>query len=287
MTALATFNFDGLGRVQISNDDYAFHAGVGRHHLAIRVGVTADWLPEGAAEHVPLALLTTTVRLTQPNHQHLADAAPVVVELRGHVTPHDVFIDLDDNQIIGIEQARDSGDVVLNLRLQLTVLNTPSLAYATGIVDAPARIPASRWIEMLDQSGAELAVVIRVSSPLTPGSPALADDTSASLARAAEWLRRGRDELRDGQYQNSIASCRLALENLERLVALPGEKKVRGIDPSQRTQDERWAAMYYDTRSLASAAHHDDDIPEKFVWTRTDAEAILATSAALVRRLSA
>lgn len=283
MTNLATFNFDSLGRVQATDDGYAFYAGIGRHHLAIRVGITADWLPDGAAEEVPLALLTSTLRLTQPFDRHLATPAPTIVELRGYSTAHELAVDLDDNQLIGIEQARAGGDIVLHLSLQLTLLNALSLAYATRVVDATVRIRASRWVEMLDQAGTEVAVVIRVPSPLGSSVP---DDATPSLTRAAEWLRDARDALRDGRHQACVASCRHALENLGALADMPGEAHVRRTNPSERSQDERWAATYYDTKSLASAAHHDDEITKEFVWTRADAEAILATTAALVRRLS-
>ncbi|GHE80254.1 hypothetical protein GCM10017786_07910 [Amycolatopsis deserti] len=41
---------------------------------------------------------------------------------------------------------------------------------------------------------------------------------------------------------------------------------------AQRTQEQRWAAIYHDVKSMSSAAHHDDSTTEGFSWSRADAE---------------
>jgi hypothetical protein len=65
---------------------------------------------------------------------------------------------------------------------------------------------------------------------------------------------------------------------------LPSAKQVSAVPPQQRTQQQRWAAIYHDRASMASAAHHDDETTDGFTWTRTDAEAILVTTAGLLNR---
>ena len=52
-------------------------------------------------------------------------------------------------------------------------------------------------------------------------------------------------------------------------------------------QDQRWAAIYYGVKSMASAAHHDDYSTLGFVWQRADAEAILAATTGLLLRFTA
>ena len=78
---------------------------------------------------------------------------------------------------------------------------------------------------------------------------------------------------------------RRVLENLAHLVRLPTAGEVFNVKPDERTQEQRWAAIYYSVKSLAHAAHHDDQRTAGFTWTRADAEAVLAATAGLLRRL--
>lgn len=84
-----------------------------------------------------------------------------------------------------------------------------------------------------------------------------------------------------GALRGDVSSV---LENVARLVSLPSATALSKIKPEDRSQDERWAAIYYDVKSMASAAHHDDGTTEGFTWRRNDAEAILAATAGLLAR---
>lgn len=81
-----------------------------------------------------------------------------------------------------------------------------------------------------------------------------------------------------------MATCRRVLENVSRLVDIPSAKSVVDTPAAQRTQEQRWAAIYHDVRSMANAAHHDDNTAEDLSWSRADAEAILAATAGLLGR---
>jgi hypothetical protein len=67
------------------------------------------------------------------------------------------------------------------------------------------------------------------------------------------------------------------------------------IRAEERTQDQRLAAIYYDLKSMVSAAHHDDDTTDGFTWNqaagftwnRAAADAILAATAGLLTRYTA
>lgn len=83
-----------------------------------------------------------------------------------------------------------------------------------------------------------------------------------------------------------MATCRKVLENISRLVTLPSAKSIARTAPEERDQQQRWAAVFYDVRSVASAAHHDDATTDGFSWTCVDAEAVLATTASLLARYS-
>lgn len=76
---------------------------------------------------------------------------------------------------------------------------------------------------------------------------------------------------------------------------LPSAREVFDTLAEHRTQDQRWAAIYYDVRSMANATHHsmanathhDDGTTIGFTWSRADVEAILAATAGLFVRYTA
>ncbi|MFI5950396.1 hypothetical protein ACIA8B_22800 [Micromonospora chalcea] len=148
------------------------------------------------------------------------------------------------------------------------------------------RIPRTRWLELLNQAGTEVDVLVRVPSPLTDSAlttpPASSNEDAASLAQATARLRQARAELRDQQWEHCVATCRRVLENISRLVNIPSSRSVSNTPADQRTPDQRWAAIYWDIKSMANAAHHDDGTTAGFAWSRADAEAILATTAGLL-----
>lgn len=55
----------------------------------------------------------------------------------------------------------------------------------------------------------------------------------------------------------------------------------------QWNQALRWAAIYRDFKSMANAAHHDDETTEGFTWSRADAEAVLAAMVGFLGRYTA
>jgi hypothetical protein len=196
-------------------------------------------------------------------------------------------IDLSDDQLIALERARGEDDVILRLDLKATLLQPPAGTHPVADEQATLRIPRHRWLQLLDQAGTEVGIVIRVRSPLTdpdlkPAPAANAKDV-ASFGQATGRLRQARAELRDGQSEHCIATCRKVLENVALLAQLPDAKSLTPA-VGQRTQDERWAAIYHAVKSMTHAAHHDDTNTSQFTWTRADAEAILAMTAGLLTR---
>ncbi len=120
-----------------------------------------------------------------------------------------------------------------------------------------------------------------------PVQPPNSTTDAASLAQATARLRQARDELKDHRYEHSVATCRRVLEIIGRLVDIPAAGDVFKLKAAERTQEQRWAAIYYGVLSLASAAHHDDEVTTDFFWSRPDAEAVLAATAGLLARFIA
>ncbi|MEV4201094.1 hypothetical protein [Micromonospora globbae] len=285
---MASLRYPPFGQIHVSFKDVQLTPGVANHRLVLPVQVTGTWLDAKDPQSNAQALLTGTVWAEQPSFRWLAGLEPQVVTLRGYATAEELVVSLIDDQLVALERARGQDDVVLRLKFQATLLAPPDGVHPVTSEELQVRIPRTRWLELMDQAGTEVGVLVRVPSPLTDSAltppPATSDEDAASLAQAAARLRQARAELRDQQWEHCVATCRRVLENISRLVSLPSAKSVADIPAAKRTQDQRWAAIYWDVKSMAHAAHHDDSTAEGFSWSRADAEAILAATAGLLRR---
>lgn len=291
MTYTASLRFGSLGQVAVAFGDVGISPGVGTHRLVLPTKVVGTWLdPDLASSNAPL-LLTGTVWMDRPHFRWLAGLEPQVLTVRGYLAGEELVISLADHQLIALEHARAGDDILLRLKLQATLLRVDPDVHPVAEEEAPFRVSRSRWLELLDQVGSEIGIILRVPSPLTengalPPQPNSAED-AASLAQATARLRQARAELHDQGWERCVTTCRRVLENLDRLVTLPPARDVFAVKVEERTQDQRWAASFYDVKSLANAAHHDDETTAGFVWSRADAEAILAMTAALLVRYTA
>jgi hypothetical protein len=259
--------------------------------LALPAKVAATWLDRETPGLNEPTLLTGTTWTDQPLFRWLAAIQPQTLAVRGYQVNEELVIDLLDDQIIALEHTRGENDVVLRVKLQATLLRADVGIYPVAYEEIPVRISAGRWLELLDQLGSEIGILVRVPSPLTDSAlhlpPTASAEDVASLSQATSRLRQARAEFRDHQWEHCIATCRRVLENISRIVSLPSAKQIFAKPSESRDQAERWAAMYYDVKSMASAAHHDDSTTSGFTWNRVDAEAVLAMTAALLAHFTA
>lgn len=286
-----SLGFMPLGQIHMAFSDAYIAPGVGTHRLVLPVEIMGTWLASSDPTSVGPALLIGTAWTSQPHFRWLAGLEPQVLTLRGFAVGEELVLSLSDEQLIALERARGGDDIVLTLKLQVTLLTSNHGIHPISDAETTFRVSRARWLELLDQAGTEVGILMRVPSPLTdspseqPSAASAAD--AASLSQATSRLRQARAELRDHQWEHCVATCRRVLENLDRIVGLPAATTVSRINAVERTQEQRWAAIYYDVKSMASAAHHDDDTTEGFVWSRTDAEAMLAATAGLLARYTA
>ncbi|MFI5490565.1 hypothetical protein [Micromonospora echinaurantiaca] len=285
---IASLRYLPLGQIHVSFGDVHLTPGVANHRLALPVKVTGTWLDAKDPQSNTQALLTGIVWTEQPSLRWLAGLEPQVLTLRGYAAGEELMVSLFDDQLISLERDRGQDDIVLRLKLQATLLAPPDDVHPVTHEELQVRISRTRWQELLDQAGTEVGVLVRVTSPLNDSAltppPAASDEDTASLAQAAARLRQARAELRDQQWEHCVATCRKVLENISRLVSLPSAKSVADTPAAQRTQDQRWAAIYWDIKNMAHAAHHDDSNTDGFSWSRADAEAILAATAGMLGR---
>lgn len=271
------------GRVRLDFDDAHLIRGIGVHALSLSYRSSADWLPMDDGTATQAAMLAGYVR-AGTTVAWLGAISPTAIALRERGGTGSVMVTLSEEQIdaLGREPARD---VALRFTLQLSLVSTPLRVHPVAETEFGYPIPAHRWSAMLDQLGTELAIYLRVPSPL--GARASSDLGEApSLTRATSRLREARDRARDQQWVEAASTCRLALEELRRLVDLPTESRTRETKPQSRTEDERWAALYYAVKSLADAASHNDAITSEFRWSRAGADAVIASTGALLAHYS-
>lgn len=281
-----TFDYFPSGRVRFDLEGLYATSGAGAHRLAFRCKSAASWLepepePAGAA-----ALLTGTVDVATGGQRWLGGLEPKLLTLRSYPVPTDLLISVTDEQLVALDHARADRDFELVLTLQMALFEPPS--GVPPVRDAQVTIPVSRgrWLELLDQLGREFGILIRVPSPLgSPGSRSPDDkNDAASLSRTVARLRQARGQILENQWAGAVTSCRMALEGLAALASppLPTLASVKAISPRERTSEQRWASLYYDAHSLASAAVHDDEVTAGFEWSRVDTEGLLAMTAALL-----
>jgi len=215
-----SLRFLPLGQIHMAFDDVHLTSGSGTYRLVLPVQITGTWLDPDAPTSNSAALLIGTVWTSQPYFRWLAGIEPQVLTLRGFAVAEDLVVSLSDEQLIALERARGEGDIALSLKLQATLLRPPDGVHPTIAEETMFRIPRTRWLELLDQVGTEVGVLLRVPSPLTDSPtgppPAASAEDATSLAQATARLRQARSELRDHQWEHSSVADGL----LERAVSV-------------------------------------------------------------------
>lgn len=244
----------------------------------------ARWLDDPDPAAVGVALLEGFVWLDQSSLP-VGAFVPHTVNLRGFAVRDALVLMLTDEQLIALEILRGVGDLLLRFDLTATVLagGAGHLVPASGQVNY--RVPAAAWDGLLDAAGAQIGITVRVPSPLTDafvrdGNPE--GGGGESTAKIAQRLREAREYLREGRYEECVATCRKVLETLARGDGDLQAGNSAPARPRDRGLASRWAQLRKAASALASAAHHDDDVTAAMTWTRQDAEPLLAVTAALI-----
>jgi hypothetical protein len=163
--------------------------GYAAHKMTIPMDVACTWLAGDDPKAASPAVITGAVTTEQPSYRWLSGIEPQVVALRGYPMREELVLDLADEQLIALERARGLGDVVLRLDMKITLLPAVADVHPVAQEQVTYRIPAGRWLELLDQVGSEVGVLIRVPSPLTDTSlapaPAATGKDLASLGDAS------------------------------------------------------------------------------------------------------
>jgi len=265
--------------------------GVGAHWLTYEACLTPCWVDPPAADSTTPLHLAGTLWCMNRGMTRIADLAPQIVTLHSFPTRETLSFPLTSEQVLALDAARLDAALQLNLKLSAALIGPGAGPHGQVHSEAPLRMEPEHWLRQLDGLGAELALMLRVPAPLTdPGAvgPPPSGPTApaaASRAQTVARLRQARQELRDGNYEASVRTSRLAMDSLDMLNPLPPAKALHAKQADQRDQAERWAVLRYALRNLASGAAHDDGPTATVVWSRADAEAVLVATGAFLARM--
>jgi len=267
-------------------DEVWLARGAGTNQMIFRTNVSApNWLGNEHGDVVSV-LATGKVACGNLGMSAVGPLGTSVWDVRGYDVQHDLVLMMSDEQVLALDHLAGPTGLILFVDVLGTWLGAPP-----GVISAGCQVQLSlseaEWRERVDNLGGDVALTLRIPAPLRdPGAVTTAADaaTIGSRTQAAARLRKAREALKDGRYEDCVSSCRLVLDSLALLRPLPSAKAVFGKSPRERTPDERWAVLFHDAQSLLSVAHRDDEVTMAATFGRQDAETALALVAGLAAR---
>ena len=249
--------------------DIALVSGLGVHQLRIRMEVVGD----GLAENTPVSLMGTLwLDGAGPGSYLGAWTTEEQVALRTFPVGNKLVASLTDEQLAAIERQRDGKEIAFRIDVNASISGVEG--WPTGTVQGTLRIPTSWWLGQLEAVGAAASLTIVVPAPLVEG------DREQMGVR----LREARDAINDGRYGQAVASARMALDTARNREQLATPSSYKDKNAKLRSVDERWSAMHEALYQLTHIPHHDDAVTVGAAWSRADAVAVLAATAALIAR---
>ncbi|MFE5096622.1 hypothetical protein ACFRCI_41510 [Streptomyces sp. NPDC056638] len=261
--------FDNTQHVQIRIDPtrVSLAPGFDVHRLTI----AAELLPAGL-EHNLLCEVEAEVYVAPPNWRWIATAKPTRVRLTNHNhTGLRLAFPLTNQQLLDLEEYRAGQDLLLELQISgFFQFNHTSAESREQI-----RVPASVWQDELERLGTSFGFALAIPLPTPNGA----------RRDAAAYLQNARRLLHDGEFDKAIGSARQAMERILAVANWPQISK--NDDLHQRSQAQRWRAIYKAAFDQASGAEHADEVTKDFSYSRGEAEALIGIAASLLRAVPA
>lgn len=225
------------------------HSGIGFYRLFFQVDInTTPWQDEVAVfreirGQIHLRAQGTTEYLlgtAYPEKVLIVDTRPSAIRSQANF-----YIDLDDRQIETIEDLRKGGDLWFTLTLSGVVDGSHRPREVTDQSVVPLHVNQKTWIDVLKQMeyGQFMLFEIPVPSP----------ETSKELGQALTYLEKAREHFWRGHYDEAVANCRKALEELTNGLGDQAE-----LDNAKRSYRETREDMPIESRFLflREAARH-------------------------------
>lgn len=248
-------------------------SGPAAHRLSLRFQATPDGLPDGTT-----ALVTGSLRLSTGGWIGAlqADAPLPIGSAPTYPRPVVLSTTITDAQLASIEDRRGGADLELRADLGVTLLTTTTTTQhsLSGSAQETLRIPAPTWAQHAERLGALVAVALLVPLPL--------GDPNSQRAKAGARLHAALRAVGDDRPEEAVRQARMALELHQQ--DTPSVGRPGSVRPRERDLPTRFAVLEEALYSVASGAHHEDEITAKFVYNRADAVAIVGCVAALLQR---
>ncbi len=179
--------------------------------------------------------------------------------------------ELDQSRIEGVEELRRGGNLewIVTIHAHIDGASGPQAVSGTDRVE----MSRSSWIDILGQLGYRDSISIEI---------VLRTTRSKNVAKSLKYLRAAHSSFMLGNDRQAIAECRDALEALDPL--LGDDRNVSFENSRSHTKQTRLLVLRKALKLLPHAAKHAEKDENPIEWERSDAELILAMTAAFIRR---
>jgi len=189
-------------------------------------------------------------------------------------------VDLDSRRIEAIERLRNGNALYIIASVWGTAFSKENGVHEVS-QDLHHNINQGTWVEILAQLGYARYMLLEI--------PIQDMNTHPELAEAAEHLSSAQKAMMNGNFKETLSTCRQALEEIHNAM---GDKplKAKGwkelLDNTQvLPKEDRVRLIRRALWILTSAAHHSDDTTAKFEWTREDAKSTIIILATMLQWL--
>lgn len=266
---------DGLGVYSVSAapDSVMIAKGMGTHYIQVQLQVG---IPEVGAAAGRLLVLETTLYAPQGatgGSAPLASANVSVPFNPGGEIRRPVLLFLVTNaQVQALEKHRN-GDLRLELQINAVLPQASSAFPGATQVTEYITIAESRWRQQLVGLGRTLGAEMLIAFP---------DDDEVRLA-VGGFLREAQRLLGGNEIDAAMLQVRKALETIKNTGSWPSPAGKK--DKGEITAPERWALIRAAAADQASGAMHVDPGTKDYTYSRTEVEALIAITAALLNVL--
>ncbi|MFF7603239.1 hypothetical protein [Streptomyces mirabilis] len=259
------FDIHQYAQIRIDPTRIGLTAGFDVHRLT----VSPELLPSGL-DGPALCEIEADISVAGPDGRWLATAASTRVGLNNHNTMSvRLSFPLTNQQLLSLEEHRAGQDLLLELNVRAFL----PLGFAES--REQFRVPASVWQTELERLGTSFGFALAIPLPASDGAQ----------RDAAGYLQDARRLLHDGEFDKAIGSARQAMERILAVADWPSISK--NDDLFQRSQAQRWRAIYKTAFDQASGAEHADEVTKDFTYSRREAEALIGIAGSLLRAVPA
>jgi hypothetical protein len=251
--------------VVIDAENARFSQGFGIYPLTLQLTITAYGF-----EASTLLEASAELEIHGNPPRWLASAThPIRVGIQTQ-TACQVSFPLTSTQILGIEEYRAGRRPGFTLRLHGYLPGDTSEGTHQESSDY-FTIAASTWLDLIERVNASVAFTVPVPVATAEGA----------IAEGAALLKDARRLVNEGNIDAAIVTARKVLERAQAAAQWPDI--TRNEDLRERSQDQRWRAIWKAALDQAAGAAHEDEVTKDFSYRRREAEALIGIAASMLK----